>query len=58
MWTLPALTYLALVDSFVEPDPAFQPTGKTPASKPAMHRNANVPFCGFSNTVPADQHGS
>ena len=24
-WTLPALTYLGLVDSFVEPDPAVQP---------------------------------
>jgi AcrR family transcriptional regulator len=24
-WSLPALTYLGLVDSFVEPDPAFRP---------------------------------
>jgi hypothetical protein len=31
-WTLPALTYLGLVDSFIEPDPAFQPASTCPSA--------------------------
>lgn len=32
-WTLPALAYLALVDSFLEPDPDFQPPATAPTQQ-------------------------